>query len=288
MDTRQAVDTRRTVRIVARAVVARAAIAIAAACATVPGVPRAASAQAGADVAARELAARAPAKSTAQGVRPDVDRLSVDELDRLAAESRQRWSTSRHGQMLLRILPAGPRPSELPEPDSRGARLTALYCVQCHHLPDPAMHDAERWRGVVQRMVPRMEGKGNLGVLMADMMKAPGGAQAPVLAAPRPGEAREIVAYLQRHAQQPLDPTQPGLARALDTDAGRMFRRACDQCHVLPDPKRHVAADWPAVVRRMQANMLWMNRVAGTRLGVREPQLRAADIVAFLQRHARH
>ena len=111
--------------------------------------------------------------------------------------------------------------------------------------------------------------------------------QAPGLAAPRPGEAREIVAYLQRHAQQPLDPTQPGLARALDTDAGRMFRHACDQCHVLPDPKRHVAADWPAVVRRMQANMLWMNRVAGTRFDVREPQLRAADIVTFLQRHAR-
>jgi hypothetical protein len=150
------------------------------------------------------------------------------------------------------------------------------------------MHDAERWRGVVQRMVPRMEGKGNLGALMADMMKAPGGAQAPGLAAPRPGEAREIVAYLQRHAQQPLDPTQPGLARALDTDAGRMFRHACDQCHVLPDPKRHAAADWPAVVRRMQANMLWMNRVAGTRFDVREPQLRAADIVAFLQRHAQH
>lgn len=279
-------DTRRT-RIGARAVAAHGAIAIAVACATVLAVPRAASAQAGADVATRELAARAPAKSTAQGVRPDVERLSIDELDRLAAESRQRWSTSRHGQMLLRILPAGPRPSELPEPDSRGARLTALYCVQCHHLPDPAMHDAERWRGVVQRMVPRMEGRGNLGALMADMMKAPGGAQAPGLAAPRPGEAREIVAYLQRHAQQPLDPTQPGLARALDTDAGRMFRHACDQCHVLPDPKRHVAADWPAVVRRMQANMMWMNRVAGTRFDVREPQLRAADIVAFLQRHAR-
>ena len=66
-----------------------------------------------------------------------------------------------------------------------------------------------------------------------------------------------------------------------------MFRHACDQCHVLPDPKRYVAADWPAVVRRMQANMLWMNRVAGTRFDVREPQLRAADIVTFLQRHAR-
>lgn len=269
---------------------AGAAAALAAACAS--ALAPAASAQPGPEPVTRELSARVPAKSTAQGLRPDVERLSATDLDRLAAESRERWSTSRHGQMLLRILPEGPRPSQLPDADSRGARLTALYCVQCHHLPNPAMHDPARWRGVVQRMVPRMEGKGNLGALMADMMKAPGvkapgSEQAPGLAAPRADEAREIVAYLQRHAQKPLDATQPGLASALGTEAGRMFRHACDQCHVLPDPKRHRASEWPGVVRRMQANMLWMNRVAGTRVDAREPQLRAADIVAFLQRHAR-
>jgi len=263
-----------------------AAAALAATLAT----PVDAVAQPAADGAAKSLAARAPAKSTAGGLRPDVDTLTVADLDRLAAESRDRWSASRHGQMLLRILPEGPRPSQLPDAASRGAKLTALYCVQCHHLPNPAMHDAVRWRGVVERMVPRMQGKGNLGVLMADMMKAPGameGGQPRGLAAPGRSDAREIAAYLQRHAQQPLDATEPELARALDTDAGLVFRQACDQCHVLPDPKRYAAADWPAVVRRMQANMLWMNRVVGTRFDLREPQLRSADIVGFLQRHAR-
>lgn len=251
------------------------------------GWPPVALAQTAEGGATRSLAARPPARPTAEGLRPDVDVLSAEDLDRLAAESRRRWSTSPHGEMLLRILPEGPRPSQLPDAQSRGARLTALYCVQCHHLPDPAMHDRSRWHGIVLRMVPRMEGKGNLGALMAEMMKAPGGAQARGLAAPGAAEAREIVAYLQRHAQKPLDPNDPELARALDTDSGRMFRSACEQCHALPDPRRHAASEWPAVVRRMQANMLWMNRVVGTRLDVREPQLRAADIVAFLQRHAR-
>jgi len=263
-----------------------AALGIAAGPAAV-GWPPVARAQASEGGATRSLAARPPARPSAEGVRPDVDVLSVEDLDRLAAESRNRWSTSPHGEMLLRILPEGPRPSQLPDAQSRGARLTALYCVQCHHLPDPAMHDRSRWHGIVLRMVPRMEGKGNLGALMAEMMKAPGGAHARGLAAPGAAEAREIVAYLQRHAQEPLDPNDPELARALDTDSGRMFRSACEQCHALPDPRRHPASEWPAVVRRMQANMLWMNRVVGTRFDVREPQLRAADIVTFLQRHAR-
>lgn len=263
---------------------------VAAALAATLVAPVGALAQPAADGAAKSLAARAPAKSTAGGLRPDVDTLTLTDLDRLAAESRDRWSASPHGQMLLRILPHGPRPSQLPDAASRGAKLTALYCVQCHHLPNPAMHDPVRWRGVVERMVPRMEGKGNLGALMADMMKAPGamqGGQPRGLAAPGASEAREIAAYLQRHAQQPLDAAEPELARALDTDAGLVFRQACDQCHVLPDPKRYTAADWPAVVRRMQDNMLWMNRVVGTRFDLREPQLRSADIVGFLQRHAR-
>ncbi|HRA79302.1 MAG TPA: hypothetical protein PK956_10880 [Burkholderiaceae bacterium] len=262
------------------------ALGVAAVPAAVGWAP-AARAQAAEGGATRSLAVRPPGRPAGEGLRPDVDGLSIEDLDRLAAESRDRWATSPHGEMLLRILPEGPRPSQLPEAQSRGARLTALYCVQCHHLPDPAMHDGSRWHGIVLRMVPRMEGKGNLGALMAEMMKAPGGAQARGLAAPGAAEAREIVAYLQRHAQKPLDPNDPELARALDTDSGRMFRSACEQCHALPDPRRHAASEWPAVVRRMQANMLWMNRVVGTRFDLREPQLRAADIVAFLQRHAR-
>ena len=95
---------------------------------------------------------------------------------------------------------------------------------------------------------------------------------------------REIVAYLQRHAQTPLDPARyPEVNRA----SGEAFRLACNQCHVLPDPKRHTAEEWRVVVARMQENMQWMNRVVGSRPVPGEPQLRVAEILAFLEKNAR-
>ncbi len=178
--------------------------------------------------------------------------------------------------MLERIIPPGFTASMLPEPKSRGARLTLRYCVQCHNLASPAMHDAERWPSVVHRMVPRMEGKGNMGKLMAEMMA---GVQAPSLA-----EEQAIVAYHRKHAQRPLDPKR---VPEVNSPAGEAFRVACSQCHVLPDPRRHRAAEWPAVVARMQKNMEWMNRVVGSKPVPGELQLKVEDINAFLNRHAR-
>jgi hypothetical protein len=138
------------------------------------------------------------------------------------------------------------------------------------------MHHAAKWRGIVERMVPRMEGKGNMGKLMADMMAG--------VKSPAPDEVKTIVAYLRKHAQKPLDPNQYPEAF---TAAGTSFRLACNQCHTLPDPKRYTAKQWPAVVARMQENMEWMNRVEGTRPIPGEPQLKIEDINAFLARHAK-
>jgi hypothetical protein len=56
---------------------------------------------------------------------------------------------------------------------------------------------------------------------------------------------------------------------------------------VLPDPQRHTAREWPAVVERMERNMQWMNRVIGNQHNPHEPQLRVDEIIQFLQRHAR-
>jgi cytochrome c5 len=197
---------------------------------------------------------------------------AADEID----DAKRRWASSPHGPMLERILPPTFAASQLPDPGSRGAKLLVGYCVQCHNLPNPAMHHAAKWPPIVERMVLRMEGKGNLGTLMAEMMagvKAPGGE-----------ETKEIVAYLQRHSQQPLDPARyPEVNRP----SGEAFRLACNQCHVLPDPKRYTAAEWPRIVARMQENMEWMNRVVGTRPVPGEPQLRVEEINAFLARYAR-
>jgi hypothetical protein len=193
-----------------------------------------------------------------------------------AAEAKKRWESSPYGPLLERILPPTFDAADLPEPASQGARLTQRYCVQCHNLPNPAMHNAARWPGVVERMVTRMQGHGNMGSLMADMMA---GVQAPA-----GEETRTLVAYLRKHSQKALDPARyPEVNRP----SAEAFRLACSQCHVLPDPRRHTALEWRSVVARMQRNMQWMNRVVGSQPDPDEPQLRVEEILAFLERYAR-
>ncbi|MFL6574114.1 MAG: hypothetical protein ACJ8G4_20330 [Burkholderiales bacterium] len=193
-----------------------------------------------------------------------------------AAEAKKRRESSPHGPMLERILPPTFAPAKLPEPGSEGARLTLRYCVQCHNLANPAMHHATKWPAIVDRMVVRMEGRGNMGQLMSEMMAG--------VKAPREEETHAIVEYLQKYAQIPLDTRRyPEVNRP----SGEAFRTACNQCHVLPDPKRHTADEWPKVVARMQENMEWMNRVVGSQPLPGEPQLRIEEINAFLRKYAR-
>ena len=196
----------------------------------------------------------------------------ADEAD----EAKKRWESSPHGPMLERILPPTYAAADLPDAGSQGARLTLRYCVQCHNLANPAMHHAAKWPTVVDRMVFRMEGRGNLGTLMSEMMAG--------VKAPREDETRAIVSYLQKYAQAPLDTQR---YPEVNQPSGEAFRLACNQCHVLPDPKRHTADEWPKVVARMQENMEWMNRVVGSQPVPGEPQLRIEEINAFLRRYAR-
>lgn len=196
--------------------------------------------------------------------------------DALLARAQSRWAESPYGPMLERILPPGFEPAQLPAPQSAGARLTLHYCVQCHNLPNPAMHEAAKWPKVVKRMVERMRGHGNMGRLMADLMAG--------VEAPDDAEVAQLVAYLQRYAQTPIDPK---IVPEAFLPEGEPFRLACKQCHTLPDPRRYTAAQWPAVVARMERNMAWMNRVVGSKPVPGEPQLRIDEINAFLARHAR-
>jgi len=195
----------------------------------------------------------------------------ADEID----DAKKRWAESPHGPLLERILPPTFEPRQMPEPDSEGAQLTLRYCVQCHNLPNPAMHDAARWPGVVNRMVLRMEGRGNLGTLMSEMMAG--------VKAPSTQEAKALTDYLVRQGQKPIDDKRYPVYRP----EGEAFRLACNQCHVLPDPRRHNAAEWRAVVARMQENMEWMNRVVGSKPIPGEPQLRLEEILGFLEKYAR-
>jgi len=200
----------------------------------------------------------------------------AQDSSQLIAEAKKRWSESPHGPMLERILPPTFGLRELPDPQSRGARLLVEYCVQCHNLPNPAMHEARKWPAVFERMVVRMRGKGNMGELMHEMMAG--------VQAPSDEEAGVLLAYLQRSAQKPIDPKKYPEMLAPE---GRSFKLACEQCHVLPDPQRHTAAEWPAVVARMEKNMEWMNRVVGNQHPPGEPQLSIEEINAFLVKRAR-
>jgi len=201
---------------------------------------------------------------------------SAQDAAQLVSQAKKRWAESPHGPMLERILPPTFAPRQLPERKSRGARLVVQYCVQCHNLPNPAMHHAAKWPGIFERMVVRMRGKGNLGELMYEMMA---GVQAPSVE-----EASILLAYLQKHGQKPLDPRR---YPEIDRPEGQSFKLACQQCHVLPDPQRHTASEWLAVVARMEKNMEWMNRVVGNQPDPREIQLKVEEINAFLAKYAR-
>jgi hypothetical protein len=190
-------------------------------------------------------------------------------------KAQQLWAKSPHGAMLERILPRVVEPRDLPDARSEGARLTVRYCVQCHHLVSPAMHTRTRWRAVVDRMVWRMRGNGNMGALMKEMMAQ--------VQAPGDREVETLVAYLQKHAQAPIDPKHPALA----TRAGGIFALACSQCHALPDPQRHTAREWPDVVARMKQHLAWTNRVVGSPELKTVPELKTDEIVKLLQNYAR-
>jgi cytochrome c2 len=201
---------------------------------------------------------------------------TAQDAARLVEQAKNRWAESPHGPMLERILPPTFEVQQLPNPKSHGARLAVRYCVQCHNLPNPAMHQAAKWPMIFERMVLRMRGKGNLGELMRDMMAD--------VSAPTVNEAEILLAYLQKNSQKPLDPKS---LPAVNQPEGRSFRLACQQCHTLPDPRRHTASEWPAVVARMEKNMEWMNRVVANQPDPGEPQLRVEEINAFLTRYAR-
>jgi hypothetical protein len=137
------------------------------------------------------------------------------------------------------------------------------------------MHTAQRWASVVQRMVWRMEGRGNMGGLMKEMMED--------VRAPSPEEVKTLTAYLQRHGQREIDPRHPALAG----ESGRAFSIACSQCHALPDPGRHTAAEWPAVIERMKEHMAWTTHIVGDASLATTPALDTRRILEVLRRHAR-
>ena len=72
--------------------------------------------------------------------------------------------------------------SSVPDQDSPGAKRFTTVCSRCHVLPDPGLHTAGEWPGVVERMRRNMKVMGK-----------------PVIT---DTERTEISDYLKRHARQ--------------------------------------------------------------------------------------
>lgn len=164
-------------------------------------------------------------------------------------------------QMMGGMLPPGIKPQDLPEPESRGAKLLNTYCSQCHNLPSPRMHKAEDW----PRVAGRMLGRERMMVGMRGMMMQ--------VKAPSSQEEETLLQYLQQHAMRAL---VPGTVLMPDSPGAALFQQTCAQCHALPDPKQHTALEWTAVVKRMRQNMIAMGRREMT-------DREAKEITAYLE-----
>lgn len=147
-------------------------------------------------------------------------------------------------RMMPDMLPPGIKPDALPEPDSRGAKLLARYCTQCHNLPSPAMYSATEWPVVTSRMFSRMS-------MMSGMMGMMN------VENPSSEERQAIAAYLQAHSMKTIS---PGALPAPGSRGAVLFRDMCSQCHSLPDPQLHTASEWPKVLERMRGNMETMKK----------------------------
>ncbi len=84
------------------------------------------------------------------------------------------------------------------------------------------------------------------------------------------------------------DALPPGIDPKLLPDSGsrgaKLLDQYCTQCHDLPGPGMHTAAEWPAVVNRMNRREQMMS---GGMMDVRAPSAgELASLVTYLQEHA--
>ncbi|WHZ14939.1 MAG: hypothetical protein OJF52_001779 [Nitrospira sp.] len=115
-------------------------------------------------------------------------------------------------QMMDGMLPPGITPQDLPEPESRGAKLLNAYCSQCHNLPSPRMHTAEDWPRVAGRMLSRERIMAGMRGMMMQVK------------APSSQEEETLLQYLQQHAMRAL---VPGTVLMPDSPGAVLFQQTC-------------------------------------------------------------
>lgn len=168
--------------------------------------------------------------------------------------------------MMGNMLPPGVKPEDLPDPQSRGAKLTARFCGQCHDIPSPAMHTKEDWPGIESTMFARLSMMSGMPMMQGMDMESPS-----------PEQQKELVSYMTSHAIKPAD---LGALPQPESAAAVSLKTVCSQCHPLPDPKLHTAPEWPRVVERMRTHMKEMGKREIT-------DSEKDEIAGYLSRNAR-
>lgn len=165
------------------------------------------------------------------------------------------WPTS------LLLMPDGLKQEQVPDPNSEGARLTVLYCSQCHGTPYPSGHSASDWVVIMRRMILLMqksEYMGSGGGMMGRRNMPMGMMRAKV---PTRAEQKEILTYLQAHSLKSIQENElPDISSTIAEE----YKNKCSICHALPSPYQHTAEEWPAVVERMRKHMKDQNIAALT------------------------
>lgn len=212
--------------------------------------------------------------------RATVDSAALAEADALLAEvaggqftelsMRQRWRAV--ASLGTGLPPTDLSRSDLPEPQSTGAGLMEVYCVQCHWMPTPQMHAAEEWDLLLRRMVLRAEllQKRVEGEHIPESFTA----SAQFRVVPTPRHLDSLRAYLKRNALPVTDPDE-----LPETPEAELFVEECSVCHQTPSPRAHTASEWASVVGRMQANIRLMHLDTLS-------ERRRTRILDFLRRHA--
>jgi len=151
--------------------------------------------------------------------------------------------------MMGKMPVVGIKPEELPEHESRAAKLYGNYCSQCHALPSPKAHSAREWEESFAKMDARMQMMGSMKMNEMCMMMN--------IQVPNEEEKRLILSYLKENGLEEIARDQ---LPSVDTEGAKLFENTCTQCHALPNPFLHTAQEWPEVVERMRKNMKLMGK----------------------------
>jgi cytochrome c2 len=83
-------------------------------------------------------------------------------------------------------------------------------------------------------------------------------------------------------------PMDPAVLPDPNSEGARLLQQYCAQCHNLPGPGLHTAAEWPAVVNRMNRRMRMMGRHGMMMMERVESPSRQENVVIldYLQAHA--